>query len=138
MAKAASPVRLEKNLMEAAKVVGDIYHRSAAEQVEYWADIGRNLSKMIDPDTLVQIAAGLARVNVEQVAAPVVNPEDVFASLETDRASGRLAAVVTASAVKYQASASHRGLLERISPGGGVETGSFTNGVFIALQEPEH
>ena len=36
MAKAISPIRLQNELMESAKVVGALMHRSAAEQIEYW------------------------------------------------------------------------------------------------------
>ncbi|MCK5666750.1 MAG: hypothetical protein KAI17_24840, partial [Thiotrichaceae bacterium] len=39
MAKALSPVRLQDDLMKAAKLTGDRFHRSTAEQIEYWADI---------------------------------------------------------------------------------------------------
>ena len=35
MAKAASPVRLQDELMQAATVTGARLHRSAAEQIEY-------------------------------------------------------------------------------------------------------
>jgi hypothetical protein len=35
MAKAASPVRLDRNLMDSATIAAKQMHRSAAEQVEY-------------------------------------------------------------------------------------------------------
>jgi hypothetical protein len=38
------PVRLQENLMQAAKLTGERFHRSTAEQIEYWADIGRKVS----------------------------------------------------------------------------------------------
>ena len=63
MAKAASPVRLEKELMEAAARSGERLHRSAAEQVEYWADIGRTVDASVSPDSLLEVAAGLARLH---------------------------------------------------------------------------
>ena len=50
MPKAASPVRLQEELMESARISGSIQHRSAAKQIEYWADLGRKVSKAIDPD----------------------------------------------------------------------------------------
>lgn len=138
MAKASSPVRLEKDLMASAKTEGGRFHRSATEQVEYWADLGRNVSKVIDPDVILKIAAGLVRVRVEEVTAPVVDPDDVFASLDADRASGRLSAAVTTSAVKYQASTTHPGQLERISADGRIDIGQFANGVFVPAPGAEH
>ena len=53
--------------MQAAKLTGERFHRSAAEQIEYWADIGRKVSTVLDPDTLISITTGLAQVKVESV-----------------------------------------------------------------------
>ena len=61
MPKAASPVRLQQELMQAAALSGGRFHRSTAEQIEYWAEIGRQVANLLDPDTLLAIAAGLAR-----------------------------------------------------------------------------
>lgn len=135
MAKAASPVRLQAELMQQATRTGKRHHRSAAEQVEYWAEIGRRVSRVIDPDALLSISAGLARVKVEPLYGEPVEPEDVFQALETQRDSGSLAQSVTGSAVKYQASVTHPGLLERIDAHGDVTLGQFMDGEFRALTE---
>ena len=134
MAKAASPIRLQQNLMQAATLTGERFHRSASEQIEYWADIGRSVSKVIDPDTLLSISSGLARVKVEPVLAEPIDPNAVFQVLEAERAHGTLAPAVTNSTLKYQASFSHPGQLERIQ-GGQVDIGQFKNGQFIVLNE---
>jgi len=133
MAKAASPVRLQAELMQQATRTGKRHHRSAAEQVEYWAEIGRRVSRVIDPDALLSISAGLARVKVEPLYGEPVDPEDVFQALETQRDSGSLAQSVTGNAVKYQASVTHPGLLERIDAHGDVTLGQFMDGEFRAL-----
>lgn len=44
MAKAKSPIRLDQSLMDSAASVAKVAHRSAAEQIELWADIGRTLT----------------------------------------------------------------------------------------------
>lgn len=49
MAKAASPVRLQKSLVDAATVAGQQFNRSTAEQIEYWADLGRRVAAVLDP-----------------------------------------------------------------------------------------
>lgn len=135
MAKAASPVRLQQNLMQAATLAGERFHRSASEQVEYWADIGRRVSNVIDPDVLLSISAGLARVKVEPVLGKPIDPNAVFQSMEAERAHGTLAPAVTNSGVKYQASLSHPGHLERIQDGR-VDIGQFKNGKFVVSIEP--
>lgn len=137
MPKAASPVRLQEELMESARVSGSVQHRSAAEQIEYWADIGRKVSKTIDPDTLLAIEAGLVRIVVEQVQSEAVDTESVFAALDADRKSGKLAsAVAEKSPIRYQASSIKPGLLEQVDSEGNSIVGQFIDGEFVPA-EPE-
>jgi hypothetical protein len=130
MAKAHSPLRLEAQLVENATLAGKQLHRSTAEQIEYWADIGRSVANVITPDTLLQVCAGLARVRIEPVIGPAVDPDALFEALESDRTSGRLTDGITGASLRYQASASHPGLLEQIKADGTVSLGQFLNGQF--------
>jgi len=131
MAKASSPIRLQDDLMKAAKLTGELFHRSAAEQVEYWADIGRSVSRMIDPDKLISIRAGLSQINVESVYSKPVNSADVFHNLEVKRKDGTLAQQVSNNSFKYQVSFSHPGYLEKIE-NGAITIGQFKNGEFVS------
>ena len=132
MAKSASPVRLQEELMESARVNGSVQHRSAAEQIEYWADIGRKVSRSIDPDVLLAVEAGLARIKVEKIKSTAVNPESVFAALDTNRESGELATAITGqSPIRYQASRNNPGLLEQIDQAGKTVIGQFLDGKFV-------
>ena len=135
MAKAASPVRLQENLMQAATLTGERFHRSAAEQVEYWAEIGRRVASMLDPDVLISVTAGLSRVKVEPVYRKSVDPNEVFRSLEAQRDHGTLAKAVTGSAIKYQVSLSYPGYLERIDQDGNSDIGQFQDGKFVPVAE---
>lgn len=132
MAKADSPVRLEATLMAAARITGARWHRSAAQQVEYWAEIGRRVSDVLTPDSLLAVAAGSHKVVVEPVETGPIDSDAVFAQLARQRASGELAQQVTASPVRYQASSQHPGRLEQIHPDGSVVVGQFENGEFHA------
>ena len=133
MAKASSPVRLQSELMESARIVGAQHHRSASEQVEYWAAIGRAVQGVVDPDTLVSLTCGLVRLNVEPVVSEPADPMAVFDSLEQDRANGRLADQVVGKSVHYQASKDFPGYLEQLSPAGEVTVGQFIQGEFHPL-----
>lgn len=130
MAKAASPIRLQQDLMQAATIAGEQLHRSTAEQIEYWASIGRSVAGTITPDSLLAITAGLARLKIEPVMAPKIDPDDVFASLEAKRQSGNLSASVSEAASRYQASLSHPGQLEKVETDGSIVVGQFFGGVF--------
>ena len=132
MPKASSPVRLQEELMESARINGSIQHRSAAEQIEYWADIGRRVAKTIDPDALLAVETGLARIIVKEVKSEAVDPESVFTALNADRKSGKLAsAIAERSPIRYQASKSNPGLLEQTGPEGHSTVGQFVNGEFV-------
>jgi hypothetical protein len=131
MAKAPSPVRLENSLMNAASVAGLTMHRSAAEQIEYWADIGRKVAKIIDPETLLAVQAGLATLRVEPVLPSAVDPDAVFATLDRKRHSGALSEAIATGAVRYQASITRPGSLEACFPDGRIELGQFISGQFI-------
>ncbi|MCK4840623.1 MAG: hypothetical protein KAT04_01930 [Methylococcales bacterium] len=135
MAKAASPIRLQADLMQAAELTAKRFHRSTAEQVEYWADLGRTVSSTLDPDILLSIASGLTAIKTEPVICVPIDPNKVFNALEEDRKKGRLADTVTSSAVKYQASKTHPGYLEKIQQNGAITIGQFNNGEFTALNE---
>ncbi|WP_420553908.1 TA system antitoxin ParD family protein [Neptuniibacter marinus] len=130
MAKAHSPLRLDANLVEQAKLSGKHLHRSTAEQIEYWADIGRSVSKVITPETLLQLYAGLVKVKVEPVDGPTVDPDRLFDILEDDRVAGCLQDNITSSSLKYQASAQYPGMLEQIALDDTVIVGQFENGKF--------
>jgi len=110
MAKAISPVGLQNDLMQAEKLIGERFHRSTAEQIEYWADIGREVSTVLDID-------------------------DVFNSLKVQRQQGTLKKVVTGSVSKYQSSLTQPGYLERIDQNGNVLVGQFENGEFVPTEE---
>ncbi len=137
MAKAASPIRLQEELMQAAAVTAKRFHRSTAEQIEYWADMGRQASEVIDPDVLLSLVSGLAQIKVEPVTNKTVNPEDVFQALEKERHDGSLVNNVTSSELRYQVCETNPGYLERLGPAGNVTIGTFKEGKFLSRLETD-
>jgi len=136
MPKAASPMRLDQDLIQAATRASGHYRRSIAEQVEYWATIGRSVETILDADTLLAIQAGLASLQVVPKDSVTVDVDAVFEQLESDRRNGRLSAAVSTGPVRYQVSAKHPGLLERIAADGTRALGQFVHGEFV--EHPSH
>ena len=130
MAKASSPVRLQDDLMQAASLTAKRFHRSAAEQIEYWAELGRSVSSTLDPDVLLSVVSGLTKIKTEPVYSPAIDPSDVFDALERERADDTLSNSVTKSASSYQASTKHPGYLEQVDTNGSITVGMFENGQF--------
>ncbi len=137
MAKSASPIRLQADLMQVAEATAKRYHRSTAEQIEYWADLGRTVASILDPDVLLSVGAGLTVIKTEPVLSTPIDPAIVFQSLEKDREEGVLYDTVTNSTICYQTSKTHLGYLEKIDPQGNVSIGQFENGQFIELKESD-
>lgn len=133
MAKAASPVRLEKSLVEAATLAGQQFHRSTAEQIEYWADLGRRVAAELDPLKLAEIRAGIATLKVVPALCLPLNTDAVFSELQRRRERGELSPSVTTVYPRYQAATSHPGYLEQIAADGTRTVGMFCYGVFTAL-----
>ena len=135
MAKAASPIRLQADIMQAATLAGKRHHRSTAEQIEYWAEMGRKIGAYLNPDDLLSVSSGLANIKIEPILSGPVNADEIFQALEEDRAHGSLPQTVTGSAVKYQASLAHPGYLERIGRNGDCAVGKFEGGEFIVITQ---
>ncbi|MCL7421366.1 MAG: ParD-like family protein [Methylobacter sp.] len=123
--------------MKAAAVTGKRFHRSTAEQIEYWAEMGRSVETILDPDVLLALTAGVAKIKVEPVYSAPINPDEVFQGLEAERENGTLVQTVTNSPFKYQASLTHPGYLEQIDQNGKITPGKFQQGVFIAMTETD-
>ena len=130
MAKAQSPVRLRQDLMTTAATTGTLFNRSATEQVEYWATIGRKVQNLIGADTLLDVQSGALNLCIEEAKSVRVDPEDVFAAMDRDNATGALAASLSEGQVRYQASQASPGLLEQINADGSVIVGTFSGGKF--------
>lgn len=130
MAKSSSPIRLQKALMDAASSSGRLEHRSTAEQIEYWADVGRKLARMVGNLDFARIQAGFAKVRIEEVDQSPVNSNDVFSRLDAMRNSGELSNTIASHSVCYRPSKTRSGLLDQVHPDGMVVCGQFENGEF--------
>lgn len=134
-----SPVRIRQDLLSEAAARGKRFHRSAKAQIEYWAMLGKQVDGVVDPDTLVDIESGAATLHVEPVENVAINSGDLFDELQADRASGRMARMVAdKSPLRYRASTTHPGCLDRVDDTTGTVTvGSFQDGMFAPLPDDQ-
>ncbi len=129
MAK-GNPLRLDARLMQEARACGELMHRSEAEQIEYWATLGRRVETMLDQKDLLEVKAGLATLKVELAHTPPLDPAAVFAQVDSQRLG--TAQSFNPQVVQYRASRTHPGLLDAVYPDGTVKVGQFKNGKFVA------
>ncbi len=131
----SKPLRLDLKLVQAADAVAERQKRSVPRQIEYWAELGRSVERILDPETLIAVQEGLARLVVEMAPSAPVSSDDVFKDLETFREDGTLSDRVASGPVRYQACAHRPGLLEQIHAGGLKIVGHFSHGQFIPIEE---
>ena len=134
MAKSASPVRFQQELMDSAAISGQVHHRSAVGQIEYWASIGRMLDDILEPETLLAVSAGFKRLSVETNETPAIDPDELFNQLDAQRNQSGAGHAIAEGEVAYQSSVDHPGLLEQLQANGERTVGQFENGVFTPLK----
>ena len=123
-----SPMRLDADLVEAAKREGSIKKRSAPKQIEFWAELGKAVEHVLDYNDIFAVIQGLKKVKVESVESLAVDPADVFNTLEDSRKNEELAQKVTSAAIYFEASRRQPGLLDRVNTATGErQTGRFYN-----------
>ncbi len=131
MAKTNS-LRIDSALIAAAERAGSIYKRTPPKQIEYWAELGKSVERVVRIEDVIAIIKGVKKIIVEPVTSTSVDPNDVFNDLETSRTSGDLAKKVTFSAVYYEASLSRPGLIDKVNAATGKrQTGHFHNDEFV-------
>lgn len=125
------PYRLGNEIVAHAEKSAALQNRSVPKQIEYWANLGRRVEKAIDHPSLMAILRDSAIIEVRPAPSKPVEAREVFAALEADRRSGKLAKDITRAGVIYEASPSRPGLLDRIDEHGVRTTGTFENGEFV-------
>lgn len=134
MANSSSPLRLNPALVAAAERSAAIQKRSVPKQIEYWAELGKALERVIQPPDVYAILQGLKKLTIEPVVSNAVAPEVVFDDLEQSRGQDTASAALTASPVYYEASVQRPGMLDRVETATGRRlTGRFENGAFKAV-----
>ena len=128
----STPLRVNDGLFQAAEAEGSLMNRSAAKQVEFWAELGKRVAHSVTPSDMLALMQGIAEVQVEVAAPERVDPVQVFAAAEQASSSGNLGQQITQGRLYYEASQLQSGLLEQVMPNGERQSGQFKNGVFIA------
>ena len=77
-----SPIRLNPSLISAAEREGLMQKRSTPKQIEFWADLGRAVERVIDLSDVFAVLQGLKRLKLENVESVSVEADDVFDDLQ--------------------------------------------------------
>ncbi len=124
-------LRLNPELIREAEFAGRLNKRSTPKQIEYWAEIGKQVAQLINPDDLIAVSQGFAKLRLETALGQPLNTDDVFNAVEQMQKTGQLSQRVSNAPVRYESSSTVPGLLDRVLPDGSREAGRFQNGQFI-------
>ena len=125
------PIRLDDQLVRDAEAEAASHKRTPPKQIEYWAEIGKTVSRFASSNDLLALIQGVAEVTIIAPPSKPIAPSDVFNKLDQDRKQGTLSHKVTQATIRYEASKSQPGLLDQIETDGSRQTGRFHNGAFI-------
>jgi hypothetical protein len=124
------PIRLSAELLSEAKKHIKLTMRSVTKQIEFWAQIGKEIESNMTPADIVALVNGEAEIKVLRKKSEPVSFESVFDEIESDREEGRLRAKVVQDRVWYEESQSDPGLFYRCTREGKKQIGHFVNGKF--------
>jgi len=127
----SSPLRVNDDLFHEAEAEGSLMNRSAAKQVEFWAELGKRIAHSVAPTDMLALMQGIARVHIELPDSRPLNPVDVFAVVDKASSTGVSGQQITRGGLYYEASQSQSGLLDQVMPDGSRHTGRFSNGEFL-------
>ena len=136
MSKHNSPMRLNKNLVVEAQVIGNTMRRSAAEQIEFWSELGKHVSNALNAQQVTKLLSGSGTLTFNEAEQ---KPADVFEIGEEVTAqykTGKLAVeLLDKGNVLYEPSPEGGDMLVAHYPNGEVKTGRFQNGRFKAVRK---
>jgi len=127
----STPLRVNDGLFQDAETEGSFMNRSAAKQVEFWAELGKRVAHSVTPTDILALMQGIAEVQIDVAAPARVAPNEVFTAVESANTDGQLGLQITRGHVYFEPSVTQPGLLDKVMPNGQRETGYFENGLFI-------
>ena len=128
----STPLRVKDGLFQEAEAEGALMNRSAAKQVEFWAQLGKTLAHSISNADILALMQGIAKIQIEIRETAPIAPAKIFAAVDKAGQSGDLGRQITGGGLYYEASVSRPGLLDEIRPNGSRRSGRFSKGKFIA------
>jgi hypothetical protein len=91
----STPIRLDDQLVRDAETEAASHKRTPPKQIEYWAEIGKTVSRFASSNDLLALIQGVAEVTITPPPSKPIEPSDVFNKLDQDRKQGTLSHKVT-------------------------------------------
>ena len=120
------PVKISDALLLDARKAGEIMHRSINGQIEYWAQLGRSIERLLNGQEIHRLRA----------AAPPPKLSEIMATVGEASGRARLQAVLDVKPFPhFRAVPGDRRLMERIDEDGTRTIGEFVDRKFVAIKK---
>lgn len=118
------PVKISDALLLDARKAGEVMHRSINGQIEYWAQLGRSIERLLNGQEIHRLRA----------AAPPPKLSEILATIGEPAGRARLQAVLDAKPFPhFRAVPGSRVLMERIDENGTSSVGQFIDRQFVPV-----
>jgi hypothetical protein len=119
------PVKISDALLLEARIAGETMNRSMAGQIEFWAQLGRSIERLMTGKDIHRLRS----------TTPPPKLSEVLASIGTPAGRARLQAVLDAKPFPhFRAVPGDRTLMERIDEDGTRTIGRFIQRAFVPVK----
>jgi hypothetical protein len=120
------PVKISDALLLDARQAGEVMHRSINGQIEYWAQLGRSIERLLNGQEIHRLRA----------AAPPPLLSEILATISEPSGRARLQAVLAAKPFPhFRAVPGDRRLMERVDEDGTRTVGQFIHREFVPVSQ---
>ena len=118
----SQPVKLSDSLVLDARLTGEVFQRSIAGQVEYWARLGRSVEELLNGNQVMALTKNKTAVPLSELVEKIDTPEGN---------KGLANYLKTLPFPHYAAHPGEAGLLVRTEESGRRSVGRFINRQFV-------
>ncbi len=128
-------IRLDSDLISQASMEASLNKRSVPKQIEYWAELGRMVSKVLNIYDVLGLLQGTKKLKVEDMETDLPSLKELLEVIDSDPDPREGIPEFKNLSVIYEANEKNNKSLDQINIATGErQTGNFRNGKFIPVR----
>jgi len=125
-------IRLDSDLINLASMEASLNKRSVPKQIEYWAELGRMVSKVLNIHDVLALLQGVKKLKMEDIKTDLPSMKALQETIDSDTDPREGIPEFKNLSVVYEANKKNSKYLDQINLATGErQTGHFRNGKFI-------
>ena len=127
-------IRLDSDLINRASMEASLNKRSVPKQIEYWAELGRMVSKVLNIHDVLALLQGVKKLKMEDIKTDLPSMKALQETIDSDTDPREGIPEFKNLSVVYEANKENSKYLDQINLATGErQTGNFRNGNFIPV-----